>query len=148
MKHQFIASALLLFCGISLSAQHTVFQKEATLQVTGKAVAKVNGTELSDRDLLREMYAIFPYARQHNGAFPQAMEADIRKGALKMIEFEELVYQEALRRKMTVLPARLNKAEQDFRKQFHTPEQYQTFLKAECQGQEKVLRARIRRSLL
>lgn len=152
MKNQFIASALLLLASASLAAQtpvsHSVFQKQATLQVTGKAVARVNGTELTDRDLLREMYAIFPYARQHNGAFPEAMEADIRKGALKMIEFEELVYQEAVRRKMTILPERLNKAEQDFRRQFHTPEQYQTFVKTECQGQSKVLRARIRRSLL
>ena len=69
--------------------------------VTGKAVAKVNGTVLTDKDLLREMYAIFPYARQHNG-FPKAQEADIRQGALEMIIFEELVYQEALRRKMTI----------------------------------------------
>lgn len=89
------------------------------MKLTGKPVARVNGAVLTDRDLLREMYAIFPYARQHNGTFPQAMEADIRRGALKMIEFEELVYQEALRRKMTVAPARLNLAERDFSHQFH-----------------------------
>ena len=40
----------------------------------GKPVARVNGTVLTDRDLLREMYAIFPYAKQHNG-FPKAQEA-------------------------------------------------------------------------
>jgi len=28
------------------------------------------------------MFTIFPYARQHNGGFPKAMEEDIRKGAL------------------------------------------------------------------
>ena len=71
----------------------------------GKPVARINGAVLTDRDLLREMYTIFPYARQHNGGFPKAMEADIRAGALKMIVFEELVYQEALRRKLSVLPA-------------------------------------------
>ena len=38
------------------------------IQVTGKEVAKVNGTVLTDKDLLREMYIIFPYARQHNGS--------------------------------------------------------------------------------
>ncbi len=57
-------------------------------QPTGKPVAKVNGTVLTDRDLLREMYAIFPYAKQHNG-FPKAQEAGIRQGALEMIIFEE-----------------------------------------------------------
>ena len=72
-----------------------------------RPVARVNGAVLTDHDLLREMYAIFPYARQHNGAFPKAMEADIRRGALKMIEFEELVYQEAQRRHMSIAPERL-----------------------------------------
>ena len=126
-----------------------MFQKTApVLEPTGKAVVRVNGSILTDRDLLREMYAIFPYAKQHNGTFPQAMEPDIRRGALKMIEFEELVYQEALRRKMTVPPARLNQAEAQFSHQFHTPEQYEMYLMSECQGQRKVLRAKIRRSLL
>jgi parvulin-like peptidyl-prolyl isomerase len=118
------------------------------MALTGKPVARVNGSVLTDRDLLREMYMIFPYARQHNGTFPQAMEADIRRGALKMIEFEELVYQEALRRKMTIAPARLNLAEKEFSHQFHTPDQYRTFLATECRGDRRVLRAKIRRSLL
>jgi peptidyl-prolyl cis-trans isomerase SurA len=69
------------------------------LQVSDKPVARVNGAVLTDRDLLREMYAIFPYAQQHNG-FPKAQEAAIRQGALEMIIFEELVYQEAVRRKL------------------------------------------------
>ncbi len=64
-------------------------------------MARVNGAVLTDRDLLREMYAIFPYAKQHNG-FPKAQEAAIRQGALEMIIFEELVYQEAVRRKLTI----------------------------------------------
>jgi parvulin-like peptidyl-prolyl isomerase len=155
MKYQLIAPTLLLVAASSVaSAQLTVsprkvFEDEAPkMQLTGKTVARVNGSVLTDRDLLREMYTIFPYARQHNGTFPQAMEADIRRGALKMIEFEELVYQEALRRKMTIAPARLNLAERDFSHQFHTPEQYRTFLTAECRGERKILRAKIRRSLL
>src|SRR5215469_9804290 len=62
-------------------------QSQSTIaQPTGKPVAKVNGTILTDKDLLREMYAIFPYARQHSG-FPKAQEASIREGALQMIIF-------------------------------------------------------------
>src|SRR6266702_8399970 len=49
-----------------------------------KPVARVNGAVLSEVDLLREMYAIFPYAQQHNG-FPKDLEPEIRKGALDMI---------------------------------------------------------------
>jgi len=113
-----------------------------------KPVARVNGTALTDRDLLREMFAIFPYARQHNGGFPKAMEEDIRKGALQMIIFEELVYQEAQRRGMTVTPVQLDHALAEFRKQFKSPDDYKGFMTWECQGSEQVLRRKIRRSLL
>jgi peptidylprolyl isomerase len=93
------------------------------------------------------MYAIFPYARQHNG-FPKAQEAAIRQGALEMIIFEELVYQEAQRRKLTILPAKLNRAEADFRKQFDSPDQYEQYMQTEMQGSEQKLRQQIKRSML
>jgi len=118
------------------------------VQAMGKPIARVNGAVLTDRDLLREMYAIFPYARQHNGGFPKEMEPGIRNGALQMIIFEELVYQEALRRKMTVGPLRMQKAEAEFRKQFATPEQYQELVKTEFNGSQQLVREKIRRSLL
>jgi len=116
-------------------------------QVTDKPVARVNGAVLTDRDLLREMYTIFPYAQQHNG-FPKAQEAEIRRGALEMIIFEELVYQEALRRKLTIPAEKLSQAEADFRKQFNSPDQYQQYLQTEMKGSEQQLRQQIKRSLL
>ena len=48
----------------------SAMQSQPITQPTGKTVAKVNGVVLTDKDLLREMYSIFPYARQHNG-FPR-----------------------------------------------------------------------------
>ena len=117
------------------------------LQVSDKPVARVNGAVLTDRDLLREMFAIFPYAKQHNG-FPKAEEAAIRQGALEMIIFEELVYQEAGRRKLSVSAASLNRAEADFRKQFNSPDQYEQYMQTEMHGSRKVLRQQIQRSLL
>ncbi|MGO8796259.1 MAG: peptidylprolyl isomerase [Candidatus Sulfotelmatobacter sp.] len=118
------------------------------LQLRGAPVARVNGTVLTDRDLMREMYSLFPYAAQHNGQIPPEMAPQIRQGALKMIVFEELLYQEAMRRQMTVPPAKLQKAEADFRGRFSSPEEYQQFLKEEYQGSEKALHQKIRRSLL
>lgn len=88
------------------AAEKSTANNEA-MNPSGKAVVRVNGATLTDRDLLREMMAIFPYSRQHGGRFPKEMEANIRKGALEMIEFEELVYQEAQRRKMQVSASRL-----------------------------------------
>jgi peptidyl-prolyl cis-trans isomerase SurA len=119
----------------------------AAPQVSDKPVARVNGSVLTDRDLLREMFAIFPYAKQHNG-FPKAQEASIRQGALEMIVFEELVYQEARQRKLIVSAARLNKAEADFQKQFQSPDQYAQYMQSEVNGSRAVLRKQIERSLL
>jgi len=117
-------------------------------QPRAKPVARVNGAVLTEVDLLREMYAIFPYAKQHNGTFPRTMEADIRGGALKMIEFEELVYQEAQRRKMTIAPERLAKAERQFRDHFGSQQEFRQFLQMETNGSLPALRTKIARSLL
>ena len=112
-----------------------------------QTVAKVNGTVLTRADLLREEYAIFPYARQHNGV-PKELAAQIRDGAMKMLVFEELTYQEALRRRMTISPARLQSAEAQFRKQFPTPDQFNAFVDSEFHGSRRLLDEKIRRSLL
>ena len=158
MKYQLPICAVLVF-GLSASAQvashaptviantSTPSAQTPTLQVSDKPVARVNGAVLTDRDLLREMYTIFPYAQQHNG-FPKAQEAEIRQGALEMIIFEELVYQEAERRKLAIPAEKLNHAEAEFRKQFTSPDQYQQYLQSEMHGSEEQLRQGIRRSLL
>ncbi|MGP8252465.1 MAG: peptidylprolyl isomerase [Terracidiphilus sp.] len=115
--------------------------------VTSEPVAHVNGTVLTQADLVREEFAIFPYARQHNG-IPKDLEPEIRQGAMRMMIFEELVYQEALRRKMTIPPARMQRAEMDFRKTFANPEEYNAFMQSEFHGSQQLLDAKIRRSLL
>jgi len=117
------------------------------MQVTGRPVAKVNGAVLTDRDLLREMYAIFPYAAQHNG-FPKELEPEIRRGALEMIIFEELVYQDAKRHNMTIAPEKLAAAEKEYRQQFSSQEAYKQFLQTETNGSEAAMREKIRRAML
>jgi len=117
------------------------------MQVSGKPVARVNGAELLDRDLLREMFTIFPYAQQHSG-FPKQLEPEIRRGALEMIIFEELVYQEAKRHNLAVPAAKLASAEKEFRNQFGSNEAYRQFLQSETNGSESAMKEKIRRSLL
>jgi parvulin-like peptidyl-prolyl isomerase len=117
------------------------------LPTSWKPVARVNGTVLVERDLVREMYTIFPYARQHNG-FPKELEPEIRRGALQMIIFEELVYQEAKRQTMTIPAARLSQAETEFRKQFRSDDAYRQFLMTEVNGSQAAMREKIRRALL
>lgn len=117
------------------------------LNAVGRPIVRVNGAVLTDIDLVREMYTIFPYARQHNG-LPKAMEPEIRAGAFRMIVFEELVYQEAKRRQMRIPTQQLTAAFAQFRKQFSTPEQYRQFVKVEFKGNERLVRMKVERSLL
>ena len=115
--------------------------------IAAKPAIRVNGTVLTEIDVRREMYAIFPYAHQHNG-FPKSMEAEIRNGALQMIVFEELLYQEAKRRGVAIAPERLAKAEAAFRQMYPDKAKYDEYLRIECNGSTQVLREKIRRSLL
>ncbi|WP_162601170.1 peptidylprolyl isomerase [Occallatibacter savannae] len=158
MRFKFTFLALLLGIVSSVSAQvtshkPTVF-KSAPIATPGSqtptaaAVARVNGSVLTSADLLREEYAIFPYAKQHGGGVPKEFEKQIRDGALKMIIFEELVYQEALRRNMAIPPARMQRAKADFRKQFATPDEFSKFLQGDFGGSRQRLDDKIRRSLL
>ena len=155
MKRSLLIPAILILVialptwGQMASHSQTSFAIPNTqLQPVGKTVARVNGVELSDVDLVREEYAIFPYARQHGGNIPKDMEPGIRQGALQMIVFEELVYQQAKKDGLAVPAARLTKAQGDFRRTFNSPGEYQQFVKVEFGGKEAAVRERIRRSLL
>lgn len=152
MNYRYSVFAFLLLTIASAGAQVSSHAPTALAKVPSQAsadkpVARVNSSILTNADLVREEYAIFPYARQHNG-IPREFEKQIRDGALQMIIFEELVYQEALRRHMTVPSARMQRAEADFRKQFSTPDQYNALLQGEFHGSPQLLEEKIRRSLL
>lgn len=112
-----------------------------------KPVARVNGAVITENDVTRMMYTIFPYAGLHGGV-PEQMKMEMRKGALEMVIFEELLYQEAQRRKLQVSPEKLAGAEAAFRKQFHSRAIYEQFLALEANGSKAVMRNKIRRSLL
>ena len=156
MKYKVPICALVLSSAFVSSAQVASHSQQAgftapTAQISrpaGKPVARVNGVVLSDVDLVREEYAIFPYAKQHGGKIPAEMEPGIRKGALDMIIFEELVYQDAQKRGITIPPDRIRKAEADFRKQFSSRAEFQLYLESEFQGNGNALREKIKRSLL
>ncbi len=117
-------------------------------QPTGKPVARVNGVVLTDTDLVREEYIIFPYTKQHSGKIPAEFAAGIRQGALQMIIFEELVYQDAQKQHMTVSTERLRQAETELKAEFNSPSDFRKYVQANFQGNEALLRKKIERSLL
>jgi len=118
------------------------------LQPVGKPLLRVNGAVLTDVDLANEVVAMFPFARQHNGGVPKSMEPEMRQGAVQMMVFEELIYQDAKKRQMTVSPERIAAAELQFRKQFSSPAEFQQFLQLQFHGNRKLLDQKIARSLL
>lgn len=137
-----------------LAPSHAVTPKPAANAATAapqatppKPVVRVNGAVLTDNDLVRVMYSMFPYGSLHNG-IPKSMEPEIRKGAFEMMVFEELLYQEAKRRQLSIAPARLARAEVAFRKQFPEKAIYNEYLRLDCNGSPQVLKEKIRRSLL
>jgi peptidyl-prolyl cis-trans isomerase SurA len=140
-------------CGAQVASHApTIFppapaQGSSSASSQAQPVVRVNGTVLTATDLLREEYAIFPYARQHSG-IPKELAPQIRDGALKMMIFEELVYQEALRRRMTIPAAKVERAEAEFRKQFATSEEFSAFLASDFHGSRPLFLEKIRRSLL
>jgi parvulin-like peptidyl-prolyl isomerase len=155
MEFRLCMMAAALFCGSMTFGQSPLVSSHASttgnpptnaVSATMKPAVRVNGAVLTETDVVRQMYTIFPYASQHGG-FPKPLEADIRKGAIEMIIFEELLYQEAKRMKLPIAPEQLNRAEAEFRKQLGSGA-YEQFLRTECQGLKQVLREKIRRSLL
>jgi parvulin-like peptidyl-prolyl isomerase len=139
--------ALTLAATAQVASHAPALQPQVSAQALDQPVAKVNGAVLTQRDLVREMYAIFPYARQHNG-FPKGQEEQIRRGALDMIVFEELVYQEAQKRKSPITAQMVTSGLRSYKQQFTSEEQYKAYLADECKGSEAVLRQRVKRSLL
>jgi peptidyl-prolyl cis-trans isomerase C len=150
MGRYLVIVGLGMFLVSTAAAQSTASTKTSAAIPSGpaKPVARINGAVLTEADLEREMSAMFPYAQQHGGKVPKTMEADIRRGALQMIEFEELVYQEAQRRNMHISPAQLDQAVAALHVRFDSDIQFQHFVKAEFHGSQQLLRRKVERSLL
>ncbi|MCL5287229.1 MAG: peptidyl-prolyl cis-trans isomerase [Acidobacteria bacterium] len=114
-------------------------------------VARVNGAALSQRDLQHEMQSLFPYSEVHKGRVPGQYAADVRRKALQQIIFDELVHQEALRRKMTVSTAIFSDILKQAKSRFPSQAEYESYAAQEygsVRGFEKQLRRGILIALL
>jgi len=89
---------------------------DASASVTGKAWVKVNGAELTDRDCCAKC-SRSSLTETANGGFPKKEEKVDPAGRAPDDHLEELVYQEAVRRKMTIAPARITREEHNFKGQ-------------------------------
>jgi peptidyl-prolyl cis-trans isomerase C len=139
----------------SASAQSTPLIPSHTPTVPAKVaavapaavVARVNGAALTERDLQREMSKLFPYSGVHGGRIPGEYAAELRQQAKNQIVFDELLHQEALRRKMTVPTATFADVMEQARERFPSLKEYQDYAVREY-GSVQGFEAQIRRALL
>jgi len=127
--------------------------KTATLgsKPANSVVARVNGSEITQRDLQREMQRLFPFAGMHGGRVPGEYGAEVRRRALDQIVFEELVFQEAKRRKMVVPASEFNDILNQAKGRFRSKTEYGAYAVQEygsVQGFENQLRRGILIALL
>lgn len=118
---------------------------------SNSVVARVNGSELTQRDLQREMQRLFPFAGVHGGRVPGEYGAEVRRRALDQIIFDELVYQEATRRKMTIPAPLFNDVLSQAKARFRSKAEYESYAVQEygsVQGFERMLRRGILIALL
>ena len=100
------------------------------------------------RNMQRNTFVCYTCKRTRTYMLPGTFAPEMRKGALEMIIFEELLYQDALRQKRAVAPERLKQAEAEFRKQFASEQEFNQVMQSEVHGSRQLMREKIRRSLL
>jgi len=143
---------LILVAGLALTAGAQTTPLVASHQpvvvpVGVPLVARVNGVGLTQRDLQREVQKLFPYAGVHGNRVPGAYQTDLNQKALAQIVFDELVHQEALRRKMAVPRETFVDVLQQAKGRFPTQQEYEAYATQEY-GSVKGFENQIRRALL
>lgn len=156
MKAFWTRLGLMMILGAaSANAQSTPLIPSHTPTVPAKAaavspaavVARINGVALTERDLQREMSKLFPYAGVHGGRIPGEYAAELRQQARNQMVFDELLHQEALRRKMIVPAATFADIMGQARQRFPSLKEYQEYAVREY-GSVRGFEAQIRRALL
>ena len=115
--------------------------------VAESIVARVNGAGLSQRDLQHEMQSLFPYSDVHKGRVPGKYSAEVRQKALQQIIFDELVHQEALRRKMTISTSIYADILKQAKGRFPSKTEYEAYAAQEY-GSTRGFEKQIRRGIL
>lgn len=93
------------------------------------AVARVNGVPIPRAAFEQELRRVFPYFSMHGNAVPKEYEADVRRKALDNLINEELVYQEAVRRKLQITPAEWQQRLAEIRKEYGSKAEFEATMK-------------------
>jgi parvulin-like peptidyl-prolyl isomerase len=110
-------------------------------------VARVNGASITERDVAEQSMRLFPYYSIHGGKVPDKYQAEIRAKAIQQLINDELMYQAAKRRGITVPPATMQDVLRQARGRFPSRKEYEEYAKAQYGSVENFER-RIRRAVI
>lgn len=111
-----------------------------------QVVARVNGVELRGATLNDYVQAVFPDFSFHGKVQPEKLNV-YRRAALDRMVLHELIYQEGVRRRIAIPPARVDSEVALMRGRFRTPEDFEHSLSEHGLTLDQ-LRAHIQRSLV
>jgi parvulin-like peptidyl-prolyl isomerase len=133
------------------SAHRTATMSQPSAAAAGKPaqaqIAEVNSVVLTQSQLEEEMQRLFPYYAIHGGKVPATAEAQLRQQAVHDMVLHELVYQEALRRKVQLTPAVWQKRLASIRAGFPSQQAYEEAA-ASKYGSAAEFERRLRRVML
>jgi len=119
----------------------------APAKPAGTPIARINGIALTQDYLDEEMQRLFPYYSIHGGHVPASAEANLKTQAMHDAVLHELVYQEALRRKVQIPPQEWQKRMSDIRKGFSTRKAFEAAVTKQY-GSTPAFEKRLRRAML
>jgi peptidyl-prolyl cis-trans isomerase C len=109
--------------------------------------AKVNGVDITERDVQEQMVRLFPFYSIHGGKVPEQYKGEIRKKAVNQVVMDELIYEEAKKRNITVPETTMKSVIDQAKQRLKSQRAYERFAK-ERYGSVAEFERRIRRATL
>lgn len=155
MHWKFILAVVVLAAAVPAGAQmplapsHSPSPLPASLtgQSPAAAVARVNGVALTQAELNAAIERVFPYYQVHGGRVPASAESEIRSKAMDKLILNQLLAQEATRRKLQVNEVELSKGLKEVRDGFASRQAYESAV-AKQFGSVRQFERRVRTALL
>src|SRR5919197_64456 len=144
-----LLALLPLLLSVPAMAQLTPVPSHASrppLAADAAVVARVNGVAILGGDLNAALNTLIPLESYHENVKPDKLD-ELRKRALDSLIDEELRYQEAVRLKIRIPPADVEKALERARKAYRTSEEFER-ARREAGATMPQLRASILRALM
>jgi len=113
----------------------------------GRVAVRVNGVAITEDDIQEQMQRLFPYYSMHGGKVPDQYQPEIRQRAINEIVLDELTYQEAKRRGLTVAPDIMNSVVKQAVARFGSRAAFEAYGKARY-GSVQGFERRLRRAIL